>query len=236
MATAAPDTPSVLPEDAQLPLLPHPSFSLIAVDCRLTQSGRRCPDRIFDGLKVEKTSSFLAIHRTTGGIVIRSLDRAAAAFTRALFEPDGLQSEPLPQHLTLLAEHLALGCFKDVSYAELISRLIELAEAVPYALLALPLRVAVATVFWSSGQTKIADWDATLQLFRDDYQVPLVPPGIAAHLALAVELSMPVLLILGSGQRFAALVLLGMTSVIEIFVYPQAWPTHIQWPRCSSFC
>lgn len=112
---------------------------------------------------------------------------------------------------------------------KLISRLIELAEAVPYALLALPLRVAVATVFWSSGQTKIADWDATLQLFRDDYQVPLVPPGIAAHLALAVELSMPLLLILGLGTRFAALVLLGMTSVIEIFVYPQAWPTHIQW-------
>lgn len=118
VATAAPDTPSVLPEDAQLPLLPHPSFSLIAVDWPADAIRAAVLTEIFDGLKVEKTSSFLAIHRTTGGIVIRSLDRAAAAFTRALFEPDGLQSEPLPQHLTLLAEHLALGCFKDESHAE----------------------------------------------------------------------------------------------------------------------
>ena len=77
--------------------------------------------------------------------------------------------------------------------------------------------------------TKLADWNAALQLFREEYKVPVLPPDVAAHLAVSIELSTPVLLVLGLGTRPAALMLLGMTSVIEIFVYPQAWPTHIQW-------
>ncbi|HTW39065.1 MAG TPA: DoxX family protein [Steroidobacteraceae bacterium] len=102
-------------------------------------------------------------------------------------------------------------------------------DRVPYSVLALPLRLAVATVFWNSGTEKLADWNATLQLFHDEYKVPLLPPDFAAHLAASIELSTPVLLVLGFLTRPAALVLLGMTTVIEVFVYPQAWPTHIQW-------
>src|SRR5262249_23376767 len=102
-------------------------------------------------------------------------------------------------------------------------------DRVPYAVLAIPLRLAVATVFWNSGMTKLADWNATLSLFADEYQVPLLPPELAASLALAIEMTTPVLLVLGLMTRLAAFVLLGMTAVIEIFVYPQAWPTHIQW-------
>ncbi|MHB8725637.1 MAG: DoxX family protein, partial [Casimicrobiaceae bacterium] len=63
----------------------------------------------------------------------------------------------------------------------------------------------------------------------DEYKLPLLPPDLAAYLAVSIELSTPVLLVLGLLTRPAALLLLGMTSVIEIFVYPQAWPTHIQW-------
>ena len=48
-------------------------------------------------------------------------------------------------------------------------------------------------------------------------------------MAVSVEVTTPVLLVLGLLTRSAALVLLGMTAVIEIFVYPLAWPTHIQW-------
>jgi putative oxidoreductase len=110
-----------------------------------------------------------------------------------------------------------------------IERLVGWLERVPYSLLALPLRLAVATVFWNSGTTKLANWDATLQLFEDEYKVPLLPPDIAAHLGAAIELTTPVLLVLGFLTRPAALVLLGMTTIIEVFVYPQAWPTHIQW-------
>jgi putative oxidoreductase len=111
----------------------------------------------------------------------------------------------------------------------LIGRAYQQLERVPYAMLAIPLRVAVATVFWNSGMAKLADWNATISLFTDEYRVPLLPPEFAANLALAIELTMPVLLIVGLLTRPAALVLLGMTAVIEIFVYPQAWPTHIQW-------
>ncbi|HEY2229760.1 MAG TPA: DoxX family protein [Xanthobacteraceae bacterium] len=102
-------------------------------------------------------------------------------------------------------------------------------DRVPYALLALPLRLAVATVFWNSGMTKLANWDTTLALFADEYQVPLLPPEVAAYIAASIELTTPVLLVLGLFTGAAALVRLGMTAVIEIFVYPQAWPTHIQW-------
>jgi len=102
-------------------------------------------------------------------------------------------------------------------------------DRVPYAVLALPLRLAVATVFWNSGMTKLADWNATLSLFADEYQVPLLPPEVAANLAFAIEVTTPALLVLGLLTRAATLLLLGMTAVIEIFVYPQAWPTHIQW-------
>jgi putative oxidoreductase len=114
-------------------------------------------------------------------------------------------------------------------FAALVLRARDLLDHVPYALLALPLRAAVATVFWNSGTTKLANWDAALFLFQDEYKVPLLPPEIAAYMAASIELTTPFLLVFGFLTRPAALVLLGMTTVIEVFVYPQAWPTHIQW-------
>lgn len=102
-------------------------------------------------------------------------------------------------------------------------------DAVPYTLLAIPLRLAVATVFWNSAMAHLANWQTTLYLFANDYKVPLLPPDFAAQMAVSIEVSTPVLLVLGLLTRPAVLVLLGMTTVIEVFVYPQAWPTHIQW-------
>ena len=102
-------------------------------------------------------------------------------------------------------------------------------DGISYTWLALPLRFAVATVFWNSAMAKLANWETTLSLFSDEYQLPLVPPEIAAYLATSVEISTPILLVLGLLTRPAAFILLIMTSIIEIFVYPLAWPTHIQW-------
>jgi putative oxidoreductase len=102
-------------------------------------------------------------------------------------------------------------------------------ERIPYALIAIPLRLAVATVFWNSGMTKLPNWGITVALFADEYKVPVLPPEAAAFMAATIELTTPVLLVLGLATRPAALVLLGMTTVIEVFVYPQAWPVHIQW-------
>jgi putative oxidoreductase len=102
-------------------------------------------------------------------------------------------------------------------------------ERVPYAALAVPLRFAVATVFWNSAMTKLANWDAAVTLFVEEYRVPVLPPELAATLAVSIELVTPVLMVLGLFTRPVALVLLGMTTVIEVFVYPQAWPTHLLW-------
>lgn len=125
--------------------------------------------------------------------------------------------------------HLSASAPAHSSVLSLLVRLRAILESVPYWLLALPLRFAVATVFWNSGMTKLASWDTTLQLFADEYRLPLLPPELAATMAASIELTTPILLVLGLLTRPAALVLLGMTTVIEIFVYPQAWPTHIQW-------
>jgi putative oxidoreductase len=111
----------------------------------------------------------------------------------------------------------------------IIEKFIAALDRVPYTLLALPLRAGAAAVFWNSAMAKLANWDTTIDLFTDEYKVPLLPPEFAANLVLSIELTTPVLLVLGLFTRTAALVLLGMTTVIEVFVYPLAWPTHIQW-------
>ncbi|MGE0724497.1 MAG: DoxX family protein [Alphaproteobacteria bacterium] len=90
-------------------------------------------------------------------------------------------------------------------------------------------RVAVGAVFWKSGMTKIASWPQTLALFEDEYQVPLLPPDLAAWLATSAELTAPVLLVVGIAARLGALALLGMTAVIQVFVYPHAWAEHLLW-------
>lgn len=111
----------------------------------------------------------------------------------------------------------------------IIGRALRWLNGIPHALLALPLRFAVATIFWNSAMAKLANWETTLSLFADDHKVPLLPPEVAAYMATTIELTTPVLLVLGLFTRPVAFILLGMTAVIEVFVYPQAWPTHIQW-------
>lgn len=117
----------------------------------------------------------------------------------------------------------------EPSFSAMIGSAVNYLERAPYALLAIPLRFALATVFWNSAMTKLANWETAISLFKDEYQVPLLPPELAAYMAAAIELTTPVLLVLGLFTRFAAIILIGMTAVIEIFVYPLAWPTHLQW-------
>ncbi|VVT21827.1 DoxX family protein [Sphingomonas sp. EC-HK361] len=108
-----------------------------------------------------------------------------------------------------------------------------LSARVPDDLLLLLARLGIAAVFFQSGRTKVDGWlqitDGTYELFRTEYALPLIPPDIAAHAATYSEHLFPILLVLGLLTRPAALALLGMTAVIEIFVYPDAWPTHLSW-------
>lgn len=118
--------------------------------------------------------------------------------------------------------------------------------AIPESALLLLGRFSIAAVFWKSGQTKVEGFaidlvaghvqlgiphlaSSAVDLFRDEYRLPLIAPEIAAPLAATAEHLLPVLLLLGLGTRFAALGLLGMTTVIEVFVYPDAYPTHGVW-------
>ncbi len=100
-------------------------------------------------------------------------------------------------------------------------------------LLALVARLAIASIFFLSGRTKVEGLftisENTYALFRDEYRVPLLPPEFAAQLATFAEHLFPILLVLGLFTRLSALALLAMTAVIQIFVYPDAWPTHLTW-------
>ena len=132
------------------------------------------------------------------------------------------------------------------------ARIPRLLERIPNALIALAARVGIGATFWLSGQTKIEGlvldpvglqaqfgWprvsEGALELFRTEYALPLIPPELAAPLAAFSEHLFPLMLLLGFGTRYAALGLLGMTAVIEIFVYPDAWPTHAVWAACLLY-
>lgn len=110
-----------------------------------------------------------------------------------------------------------------------VERVLALAERLPMSLPLLLARIGIAAVFFRSGLTKLDNWMLTVQLFKDEYRVPLLPPEIAAHLATFNELVLPAFIILGLATRFAALPLLGMTLVIQLFVYPSSWVDHAMW-------
>ncbi|MFN7154056.1 MAG: DoxX family protein [Acidovorax sp.] len=107
------------------------------------------------------------------------------------------------------------------------------AMCTPHSLLALVNRVAIAGIFWLSARTKVDGWftvsDSAYALFREEYKLPLLPPELAAQMATVAEHVFPILLVLGLFTRLSALALLGMTLVIQLFVYPDAWPTHLSW-------
>jgi putative oxidoreductase len=114
----------------------------------------------------------------------------------------------------------------------------ELMEKVPYWLIALMARVPIAAIFWRSGRTKVEGWnifqvnDSAALLFENEFQLPLLNPVYAAHITAIAEHVLPVLLMLGLATRYSALALFVMTAVIQIFVYPDAWPTHGTWAAC----
>lgn len=123
---------------------------------------------------------------------------------------------------------------------------ITLMQHIPHGLIAFVARFSIAAVFWKSGQTKVEGLaidlvsgsfelgtphlaDSALYLFRNEYRVPLLTPEIAVYVATLSEHIFPLLLLLGLATRFSALALLVMTLTIQLFVYPDAYPTHGTW-------
>lgn len=128
----------------------------------------------------------------------------------------------------------------------LVTTIITRFESIPNTFIALIARISIAAVFWTSGQTKVQGFvvnlitgdfqlgwprlsDSVVSLFRDEYKLPFVAPEIAAPMAATAEHLLPLLLLIGLSTRFSALAVLGMTLVIEVFVYPDAYPTHGTW-------
>jgi putative oxidoreductase len=104
-----------------------------------------------------------------------------------------------------------------------------LLDLAPFSLVQLASRIAVADVFWRSSQSKLTSWTSTIQLFANEYKVPVISPQTAAYLGTATELIGSLLLFAGLLSRAAALALLGLVSVIQLTVYPENWPDHILW-------
>ena len=116
-----------------------------------------------------------------------------------------------------------------IPFAQPIRRAIALLDAVPYSVIALIARLATFSVFIRSGLQKLSDWPSTVLLFQNEYHTPVLPPVVAAYTAASMELGCSTLILLGLATRVSTLALLGMTLTIQLFIYPDAWPTHIQW-------
>jgi putative oxidoreductase len=130
--------------------------------------------------------------------------------------------------------------------ARLAERALGLFDRIPNTLIAFIARFSIAAVFWSSGQTKVQGFaanlvtgefnlgwpslsESALALFQDEYRLPFIPPEFAAPMAAFAEHLFPLLILIGLGTRLSALALLGMTLVIQVFVYPGAYATHGTW-------
>ena len=105
----------------------------------------------------------------------------------------------------------------------------------PLSICQLLFRLAIAGVFGRAGLTKIARWETTVQLFADEYKVPVLSPEVAAMLATTFELGCSTLLVVGFATRLASLPLLGMITVIQLLVYPHAWSEHLTWASILVF-
>jgi putative oxidoreductase len=105
----------------------------------------------------------------------------------------------------------------------------------PLPLIQLLFRLAIASVFLKAGLNKIASWELTVQLFADEYKVPVLSPDLAATMAASFEIGCSILLVLGLATRLATLPLLGMIAVIQTFVYPDAYAEHLTWASILIF-
>ena len=126
----------------------------------------------------------------------------------------------------------------------IVTSLIDLFERVPHWFTAIIARVGLASAFWLSARTKVLTGedagflelsDTTFFLFEHEYALPIIPHNLAAYMATYAEHLFPILLVIGLATRFSALALLGMTLVIQIFVYPNAWGLHATWAALALY-
>src|SRR5919198_4597430 len=108
-------------------------------------------------------------------------------------------------------------------------------ERFPMSVILLAMRIGVGSVFFKAGLLKYQSFEFAVKLFEDEYKVPILSLIVAARITMFNELTWPIFLFLGLATRFATLPLLGMITVIQIFVYPNAWPDHVLWGSVLLF-
>ena len=124
---------------------------------------------------------------------------------------------------------------RDAGLIARLDRLRGSAARFPMSLLEFGMRLAVGATFFRSGMNKLESFNTAIALFRDEYRLPLLPPDIAAYIGTTIELTAPVLLVLGVFARLGAAALLVMTLTIQFLVYPENWPEHLMWASILAY-
>ncbi|HEX9523769.1 MAG TPA: DoxX family protein [Reyranella sp.] len=124
---------------------------------------------------------------------------------------------------------------RDAGLIARLDRLRSSAARFPMSLLEFGMRLAVGATFFRSGMNKLESFNTAIALFRDEYRLPLLPPDIAAYIGTTIELTAPVLLVLGVFARLGAAALLVMTLTIQFLVYPENWPEHLMWASILAY-
>ena len=124
---------------------------------------------------------------------------------------------------------------RDPALTARLDRLRSAGRRFPVSLLEFGMRLAVGATFFRSGMNKLESFDTAIALFRDEYRLPLLPPEVAAYMGTTIELSAPVLLVLGLFARLGAAALLVMTLTIQFLVYPENWPEHLMWASILAY-
>jgi putative oxidoreductase len=105
----------------------------------------------------------------------------------------------------------------------------------PLSILQLGMRIGIGMVFFKAGLLKYESFEFAVKLFEDEYKLPFLAPAVGARMAMINELTTSTLLFIGLATRLITLPLFGMISVIQIFVYPSAWPDHVLWGSILLF-
>ncbi len=124
---------------------------------------------------------------------------------------------------------------RDAGLIARLDRLRSSAARFPMSLLEFGMRLAVGATFFRSGMNKLESFNTAIALFRDEYRLPLLPPDVAAYIGTTIELTAPVLLVLGVFARLGAAALLVMTLTIQFLVYPENWPEHLMWASILAY-
>ena len=124
---------------------------------------------------------------------------------------------------------------RNIGLIARLDRLRTSARHFPMSLLEFGMRLAVGATFFRSGMIKLESFNTAIALFRDEYRLPLLPPDIAAYIGTTIELTAPVLLVLGVFARLGAAALLVMPLTIQFLVYPENWPEHLMWASILAY-